>query len=339
MRWLPVLLSVITLFLHGGNAKQFEHWYPFYRRTLTQEGEAPTCLKDYADAVEILGAKSSMTCKTLVSCIYNNIKEIDKADMSSALVLLGLAPTVLGQMGPTLNHKAQLCVQSPILGLLCVLGAPSIAFGMPWAKTNPIKPTDANAFASGEMWCFSWISWAFNCIFCRRMQRPAQQTKPPTQSIWIILLKYSIAAGAAVNVFLNAWTLSRQTVVSWKCTSSYLEFLWVTTTLVPICLAVVATSVERSQDTRSELKGGPLWPRIFYSLSNIAGAVHVLFGTVMFSSVLFIGTLDALGVVGRLTASTLVCQFITALELERVEDTEQELKDVGNLGAGSDLSK
>jgi hypothetical protein len=52
----------------------------------------------------------------------------------------------------------------------------------------------------------------------------------------------------------------------------------------------------------------------------LLGAVHVLFGTVMFSSVLFIGTLDALGVVGRLTASTLVCQFITALELERLGD-------------------
>lgn len=321
---LPVLLGVVTLFFHGSNAKQFEHWYPFYRWTLTRDGAAPTCLQDYEDAVEVLGAHHSMTCKNLVSCIYNNTKEIDKADMSSALVLLGLAPTVLGQMGPTLNHKAQLCFQSPILGLLCVLGAPSIAFGMPWAKTNPIKPTTANAFASGEMWCFSWINWIFNRIFCRRMQKPAQQKEPPTQSIWILLFKYSIAAGAAVNVFLNAWTLSRQTIVSWKCTSSYLELLWVSTTLVPICLAVVATSVERSKDTPSGSKDRPLWPRIFYSLSNIAGAVHVLFGTVMLSSVLFIGTLDALGVVGRLTASTIVCQFITALELERVEDISQQ---------------
>ncbi|OQD93611.1 hypothetical protein PENSOL_c031G05964 [Penicillium solitum] len=339
MRWLPVLLSVITLFLHGSNAKQFEHWYPFYKWTLTGEERAPTCLKDYANAVEILGAQNSMTCKNLVSCIYNNTKEIDKADMSSALVLLGLAPTVLGQMGPTLNQKAQLCVQSPILGLLCVLGAPSIAFGMPWARTTPITHTDGNAFASGEMWFFSWISWAVNCIFSGRMQTPAQQTEPRTQSIWIILPKYSLAVGAAVNVFLNAWTLSRQTIVSWKCTSSYLEFLWVSLTLVPFCFAVVATSVERSEGTRTGSKGRPLWSSVFYSLSNIASAVHVLFGTVLFSSVLFIGTLDALGVVGQLTASTLVCQFITALELERVEDIEQKLKDVGNLGAGSNLSK
>ncbi|KAJ5592175.1 hypothetical protein N7537_009079 [Penicillium hordei] len=145
------MLGVVTLFFHGSNAKQFEYWYPFYRWTLTQEGEAPTCLKDYEDAVVVLGAQNSMTCKTLVSCIYNNTKEIDKADMSSALVLLGLAPTVLGQMGPALDHKAQLCFRSPILGLLCVLGAPSIAFGMPWDKTKPIKPTVATAFASGEM--------------------------------------------------------------------------------------------------------------------------------------------------------------------------------------------
>lgn len=91
------------------------------------------------------------------------------------------------------------------------------------------------------------------------------------------------------------------------------------TTLVPICLAAVATSIERSKSTQSWLKGWALWLIFFYSLSNIPGAVHVLFGTVMLSSVLFIGTLD----------STVVCQFITALELERVE----------NLGAGFKRSK
>lgn len=324
-------MSVIALFFHGSNAKQFEHWYPFYQWTLTQEGEALTCLEDYTAAVKEWGAQDSTTCKNLVSCIYNNTKEIDKADMSSALVLLGLAPTVLAQMGPTLNHKARLCYQSPILGFLCVLGAPSIAFGMPWAKTDPIKSNEASPFASGEMWFFTWINWLFHRIFCHRVEEPEEQETLPTHSIWKLLLKYLlkylIAVGAAVNVFLNVWTLSRQTIVSWKCTSSYLEFLWVVITLIPVCFAVVAASFEWYNYTQSGLQW-TLGPRFFYSLSNIAGAVHVLFGTVMLSSVLFIGTLDALGVVGRLTASTVVCQFITALELERLEDhiTEQEKK-------------
>ncbi|OQE06241.1 hypothetical protein PENVUL_c019G06459 [Penicillium vulpinum] len=220
MRWLLVLFGMIALFSHGSKAKQFEYWYPFYRYALTQEGDAPTCLQNYTDAVKELGSKHSMTCKNLVSCIYSNTKEIDKADMSSALVLLGLTPTVLGQIGPTINNKAQLWFQNPILGFLCVLGAPSMAFGMPWAKIEPRKPTQRSAFASGEKWLSNWI---FHLIPCCRAKVTAKQSTAPTQSIWKFWLKYSprllkylIAAGAAVNVFLNAWTLGRQTIVSWK---------------------------------------------------------------------------------------------------------------------------
>jgi hypothetical protein len=310
-----VLLSITALFIHGSNAKQFEHWYPFYRFTLTGEGEAPACLKNHTRDVEKFGPQHSMTCKTLVTCIHSNTKEIDKADMSSALVLLGLAPTVLGQIGPTIHNKAQLCFHYPILGLLCVLGAPAMAFGMPWAKTDPREPPQGSAFASGEKWIVG-------------TEKPAQPV-PTLARLWkysIRLLKYLIAAAAAINVFLNAWTLGQQTVVSWKCTSSYLELVWVVTTLGPMFFAIVAYSMEGSKRT-SEKKAWALWTRSFYSLSNIAGAGHVIFGTLVFSSVLFIGTIDALGVVGRLTGSALVCQFITALELERVkEESEKKRK-------------
>ncbi|CAI7630029.1 unnamed protein product [Penicillium glandicola] len=323
MRWLLVSLSVMALFFNGSNAKQFEHWYPFYRFTLTQEGDAPTCFKTYEyDLANLDASQHSMTCKNLVSCIYNNTKEIDKADMSSALVLLGLAPTVLGQMGPTISNKAQLWFRSPILGFLCVLGAPSIAFGIPWAKADPSEPpTPLNAFASGEM-------WFFGRIFRRHTQGSAQISLP--QSIWIRLLQYSFAAGAVANIFHNVWTLADRTIVSWKCTSSYLELVWVGLTLVPISLAIVAISMERSRSTRGNTKRWALSIRSFYYLSNITVAVHVLFGTVTLSSVLFIGTLDALGVVGRLTASTLVCQLITALELERVERECEDITQSNN---------
>ncbi|KAJ5188151.1 hypothetical protein N7491_004476 [Penicillium cf. griseofulvum] len=308
---LLVLLSITALFL-GSNAKQFEHWYPFYRWTLTGEGNAPTCLKNYAREVDKFGPQHSMTCKTLVSCIYSNTKEIDKADMSSALVLLGLTPTVLGQIGPTIHNKAQLCFHYPVLGLLCVLGAPAMAFGMPWAKTDPREPPQGNAFASGEKWIVG------------STEKPAQPVPTLTRLLQYLirLLIYLIAAGAAINVFLNAWTLGQQTVVSWKCTSSYLELVWVVTTLAPMLFAITAYSMEGSKRT-SEKKGWALWIRSFYSLSNVAGAGHVIFGTLVFSSVLFIGTRDALGVVGRLTGSALVCQFITALELERVEEESE----------------
>jgi hypothetical protein len=59
---------------------------------------------------------------------------------------------------------------------------------------------------------------------------------------------------------------------------------------------------------------------IFDSTANIVGAGHVIFGTVVLSAVLFIGTLDALGVFARYAASSLVCQLITVLELGESEE-------------------
>ena len=51
---------------------------------------------------------------------------------------------------------------------------------------------------------------------------------------------------------------------------------------------------------------------------------HWIFGTLVFSSTLFIGTLDALGVIARYLASALVCRIILLVELAGVRDVEHK---------------
>lgn len=191
----------------------------------------------------------------MASCLFRNTAEIDKADMSSALVLLGLTPTVLGQIGPTIKAKAQLGFQSPVLGLLCLLGAPSIAFEKLWVdpsvaikEPSAKSPYELDSMSSQARW-----------------------------KIWAIhLLKYLFSAGAMVNVFHAAFTLGQQTITSWKCTYWYLELIWVSTTIAPILFGVAAVWNEsRSPESYSE--GRAMWSRIFYSLSNILAAVQVFF--------------------------------------------------------------
>ena len=55
----------------------------------------------------------------------------------------------------------------------------------------------------------------------------------------------------------------------------------------------------------------------------ILAYAHWIFGTLVFSSTLFIGTLDALGVIARYLASALVCRMILLVELAGIRGLEE----------------
>ncbi|KAJ5594131.1 uncharacterized protein N7459_000339 [Penicillium hispanicum] len=303
---LSALLIGLTLLLHTSHATQFENFYPFYHKSLTTEENTPQC-HDYYDAARAAGNTSDPnTCKTMVNCLFTNNGDINKADWSSALVLLGLTPTILGGLGPTIEEKAELLLHQPPLGLLCALAAPASVFGRPWVKPGPsvsTRPFRLDAFA--------------------------HDARPPTP--WVVA-QYLLAAAAAANVLENVVRLGNQTVVSWKCTWTHLELAWALLALAPPLVALVPYLTRRPRRVvrrflgRTKAAAGgavvvdgedgeDVRSGVFNSLANIAGAVQVIFGTLVLSSAMFIGTLDALGVVARFTASTLVGQLITMFAL------------------------
>ena len=55
----------------------------------------------------------------------------------------------------------------------------------------------------------------------------------------------------------------------------------------------------------------------------ILAYAHWIFGNLVFSSTLFIGTLDALGVMARYLASALVCRMILFVELAGIRGLEE----------------
>ena len=55
----------------------------------------------------------------------------------------------------------------------------------------------------------------------------------------------------------------------------------------------------------------------------ILAYAHWIFGTLVFSSTLFIGTLDAFGVIARYLASALVCRMILLVELAGIRGVEE----------------
>lgn len=55
----------------------------------------------------------------------------------------------------------------------------------------------------------------------------------------------------------------------------------------------------------------------------ILAYAHWIFGTLVFSSTLFIGTLDALGVIARYLASAIICRMILLVELAGIRGAEE----------------
>lgn len=285
----------MTLHQTTTHAAQFKDWYPFYIGTLTHGAVNHQCYATYNYNITIYGALDSGTCKNMVDCLMDNAGAVNQADWSSAIVILGLTPTILGGLSPTLEEKARLSWESPILGILCALGAPSSPFSRPWTKMTK-KPVRA---------------------FGSRVVRPSDVT-----SIAVVTMKYLFAAAAAANVLQNAVMLGRQTILSWKCTWSYLEIAWVFLALVPPGFSIASIVVEKQSAGRQKRD---TQVGLLDSLANIVGAGHVTCGTVILSAVLFIGTLDALGVFARFAASALICQLITVLELDEKEESKEEI--------------
>lgn len=54
---------------------------------------------------------------------------------------------------------------------------------------------------------------------------------------------------------------------------------------------------------------------------------HWIFGTLVFASTLFIGTLDAVGVIMRYVVSALLCRAIILMELSGLRSLETEKED------------
>lgn len=166
-----------------------------------------------------------------------------------------------------------------------------------------------------------------------------------SNAYWTVVQYFSVALAAA-NVLENTIRLGNQTIISWKCNMTYLELAWALLAPVPPLVALArylgpfskkpkednvqrkppqgrATETNGASDVKDTLEtmDASVGDRVDFceglldSFANICGLVHVVFGTIVLSSVQFIGTLDALVVVGRFTASVLIVQLITMTQL------------------------
>ena len=253
--------------------------------------------------------------------------ELDKADMANAAILLGLLPVFVAAFGPDIKEIALLSSRRPLLSLLLSIGVPAVYISRPMEYADPLELLE---------------------------HRPGRFTVGRVESAKLAAVisgaEYSFVALAIVNLLWVSYTLGMETVLAWKC----IAFMPIAWALVPVVVHVVAavtfrtSKVMRCSDSnieRAKTNFVRRWLKAEFSLcanqterilrgdapshmtvalnylATLMGSVHVIFGIVVFASLLFISLLDATLVCVRYMASILVCRLILKFEIAGARST------------------
>ncbi|KAK6337194.1 hypothetical protein TWF718_009976 [Orbilia javanica] len=279
-------------------------------------------------------------CWTHANCILATLDERTKASFSGTTILLGLAPTTLSVLGPSVAEMALLSIHRPLITLLISLGAPAVFPGRFLQWEDPLRANEP----------------AVGAFLVRPLRSPWK---------WVVLfLQYLFAVGAVVNVFHAAWRIGTRSIISWACATNYWPVMWVLLSLVIHFCAIlslraaitkkvqfgqprnVEAGLSRSVDENGQpiekkgipgawiffseftlsansewqvsdlynIKLGPI-PVLLQYVGAFLSVLYLVFGTLIFSSLLFIGLAEAVQLIMRLIASAAICRILVQFEV------------------------
>ena len=298
----------------------------------------------------LLGGDGNMCpdCNSVVSCIQTQFEPADMSIFSSSQVILGLTPTLLSMMAPSVGEICMLSSNRPFLGALLSLGGPSIFCFRVLTYDDPL----ANLTPS-------------NTFFSRTPMR-RQGLRPRILRNIVSGCEYVLTSGAIGNVMYTSWILGHETILSWRCEISYYPFVWTSMAMAVHLVAsgswLCSRTMQRTraaekkknrhpkeslvlkikrwirneftlcgaQDKRDFLDNrGVMEPRsiVFANLfAQATSFVLVIFGSFTLSSLLLIGTTDAFLFVLRYLLSALACRSVLMFELSGMAAVENEYR-------------
>lgn len=214
------MIVTLCLIFPQCNAEQFSHWYGFYSFTILHQA-GPKCYPNYTAGdfpqyVQYLKLEGKINmCKSMVTCLSRNIDEFDKADMQSATIILGLMPTILSYLGPTVGEMALVSCHRPVFAVLVMLGTPAVYATRPFDFNSPSESLKKNLGG-----------------FVLHKQIPCR-------AYFMTLAQYLLLSLAVGNSLHNSVNFGTSTILGWKCLWPYLELGWNLMPVVPhFCAAL-----------------------------------------------------------------------------------------------------
>jgi hypothetical protein len=164
-------------------------------------------------------------------------------------------------------------------------------------------------------------------------------------------MQYAFTILAVINLISTSLELGTKTVLSWRCSVSWLPLMWAMTPIACHAPAVLSLEVYRrkvrSQWSKGDSKNLTLfgameseftisahntnimpiveaseevhpgaWSIALQSVASLFGILQVIFGMAVLSSLLYIGVEDATILLLRYATSAFICKSVMFLELE-----------------------
>lgn len=266
------------------------------------------------------GGNTNRLAQPVTNCVLEYSSEFIKSNMAAAAVVLGLMPTILATLGNSVEETSTLCViaQSPLLALLVATGSPAI---FPTRSFKPSRPMKLVKFRPGNIrpreisfhirnvimiveYLVMGLAIANTITLCQQLGFQAVSTVAPhwtnLQLVWS-LIGIPIHMSAAMSLWF------RTQLNSLSRTSYALQIL--RQQFIPIDDTVWTMAVIGDETYLSV---------IFSYFTSLVGTCHVIYGTMLFSSLVFISAKDSLTVMSRYMASSMVSRIVLMYELHRM---------------------
>lgn len=212
---------------------QFQSWYPKHNKALINF-TLTTCNASYVDYLTAFNSPLHSrnasyllgTCHRLEACLLDAVPPNWQANFNSTVVVLGLMPTLLATIGPSVAEISLLSAHRPFLSFLISLGAPAI---WPTRVFEYIHPTELLRGRRGAL-CISKIR--------------------PWRAAMMSLGQYMIAIGAILNVTTTSIGMGRKSILAFGCTTTFAPLLWSILPFVIHLVSVVSYLIARKMARR-----------------------------------------------------------------------------------------
>ena len=189
--------------------QKFDAWFSTYGQTFSNSSTI-VC----NDTLQKYKNPSSDSPPARLRIAHHATTETIKANMGSAGVVLGLMPSLLSAMGPTLAESSMLMLERPLLSVLLAIGGPAFYPLRPYDHQDPLQVLKEPIRMPPRIFLSCWAQ------------------------VLISILQYLLALVAAANVVEASLQLGLKTVVTWKKDQSYLPLTWV---ILPLVVHLCAT--------------------------------------------------------------------------------------------------
>ncbi|KAI0455353.1 hypothetical protein F5B21DRAFT_472040 [Xylaria acuta] len=282
---------------------------------------------------------SSITAP-VITCIFNYTSDYIKSAMSSAQVLLGLTPTIVALLGPSPMELSLLTViaRRPGLAILLALACPSVYLSRAFDSTSPLeilkerpgrlqqwrpKGWQRSALvvfqymiALGTLANIAVLYYQLGvrtiCMFW-----PNGTVAPLVWGMLVLpihiaaTIVFRLQARRVYSDETSLHALQGNSFEQWMKDSKKRVLELRKTELVPSATQKNVFVIVFSETRLLICLNWLLTPGII---------IHIIFGTLVLSSLTFIGPRDALEVIGRFMISVLVCRAILMYEIAGVRD-------------------